>query len=392
MTTMPFFLISLVPLLLGNELAKQYGFLVFLALSIWGFISLYFRQNAGFVVLVSPNALVFFYISLSLVLGSWGFAYGYSSVISNAESYNDWQFTHYAIHFLALCLAIQISIELKYRRTFIFRQEVNSGIRILHSHAIFLVPLALSFIFPFSLNFLGGDGDLSHIPRTVCAFVALLYGQKLKSPFIRVAFCLLIVGLFATFSIHDKREALFLIFPFFYLEFLRRRYDFNNKTILLCSLVLTVFLGLLISMSVARGYGGEAYETIGEALPNVYYYILSENFISGFLANIEVTYFFFHAVNSIELVILDPNLLSYGTTLIKPLFIFFPRSLFEFKPDSIISLYTMAHDPEIRAIGGSWPITIFSEFFWNFHFFGIIFVPVLALILVRINVSFLKAI
>ena len=82
---------------------------------------------------------------------------------------------------------------------------------------------------------------------------------------------------------------------------------------------------IIITMSVARGYGGEQHNTLISAFSAVPDYIFSPMFLSGFLANIEVTYFHFHAVNSIDMVVKDLELLSYGETFIKPLFIFVPE-------------------------------------------------------------------
>ena len=53
------------------------------------------------------------------------------------------------------------------------------------------------------------------------------------------------------------------------------------------------------------------------------------------------------------------------------LFLFIPRFMFPFKPEQIIALYTVQYDPAFRAIGGSYPISVFSEFFWNFHLAGL---------------------
>ena len=50
------------------------------------------------------------------------------------------------------------------------------------------------------------------------------------------------------------------------------------------------------------------------------------------------------------------------------------------KPDSIIELYTSVYSPSFRLIGGSYPINILSEYFWNFHFMGIVIVLVVAIL------------
>ena len=91
------------------------------------------------------------------------------------------------------------------------------------------------------------------------------------------------------------------------------------------------------------------------------------------------------------MVLSDLNLLAYGSTLIKPLFIMFPRDIFPFKPDSILELYTLAYDPAGRDLGGSWTIGLFSEFIWNFYFFGIFMVIFVAKFLSEFNIFMMRS-
>jgi hypothetical protein len=143
-------------------------------------------------------------------------------------------------------------------------------------------------------------------------------------------------------------------------------------------------------MSVARGYGGiKGIDNLFDAIPTIWTYVRSDDFLSGFLANIEVSYFFFHAINAVDYVLTNPEILSFGSTLIKPVFIFIPRQIAPWKPVSIIDKYTTAYDPEIRDLGGSWPISIFSEFIWNYHVLGVILAFIIAKILVRYHILML---
>jgi hypothetical protein len=131
-------------------------------------------------------------------------------------------------------------------------------------------------------------------------------------------------------------------------------------------------LMLILGMSIARGYGdyGENL-TLIEAFVFIDDYIRTPEFIIYFAQNIETNYLFFHALNSIELVLEDWGYLAYGSTFFKVFFIPFPRYLFPFKPSSILELYTTAYSPSFRSIEGSWVITVFSEFVWNFGVFGV---------------------
>lgn len=43
----------------------------------------------------------------------------------------------------------------------------------------------------------------------------------------------------------------------------------------------------------------------------------------------------------------------------------------------MIDVYTTKFDPEFRSRGGSYPITIYAEAFWNFGFFSVFFIFIL---------------
>lgn len=97
--------------------------------------------------------------------------------------------------------------------------------------------------------------------------------------------------------------------------------------------------------------------------------------IDYLVANIDVVYFYFHGLNSIHLALNDPELYSYGETVVKWITTPLPRAIFDWKPSSMLTLYTSAYDPVYRAAGNSYPVNFLSELFWNFGFLA----PVAAL-------------
>lgn len=64
-------------------------------------------------------------------------------------------------------------------------------------------------------------------------------------------------------------------------------------------------------------------------------------------------------------------------------FVGIPVEIFQEKPRSILDSYTNYYDQSFRAIGGSYPINLYSEFFWNFSFFSLFLVPFVGLLLER---------
>ena len=65
-----------------------------------------------------------------------------------------------------------------------------------------------------------------------------------------------IILFLATISIHEKREAFFLLFPIMFFESIRHSLRLNFKTTLFLSILMTYSLILILAMSIARGYGG----------------------------------------------------------------------------------------------------------------------------------------
>lgn len=124
-------------------------------------------------------------------------------------------------------------------------------------------------------------------------------------------------------------------------------------------------------MSIIRGYGEYKVKGFLDANKYVKNYVTSSYFIPAFMNNLEISYTYLHSNNAVEKIIEYPELKTYGETLIKPLFMFIPRSIMKNKPQSIIHHYTNGFSQKYREKGGSWTISIQSEMFWNFSFFGI---------------------
>lgn len=374
-------LISFIPLIVGNDYTKLYATEILLFHSVVAFISI-FRVRDTFSIM-SPVSLIFFYTSLSLAFGAWGFRNGHVLVVKDMENFLSWHHMDVSLALLLFSLSVMIITNnyMKYKTGQLIQMRTIHSNRPMMLTGIVLIPF---FFFSLDLDVLGGSGDLAIIPKTVVAIFIIIAIQRINNISTRwVLYVLLIIG-FATFSIEDKREAIFIVLPAIYLELAQKKTSFSPLLFTWTIVLVSILLALILVMSVARGYGefGQ-FSSLVEALPFVSMYISSDIFIAGLLANTEVNYFFFHALNAIEIVINSPDYISMGSTIIKPLFIMFPRSIAEWKPDSIIGLYTSAYDPSIRALGGSWPISIFSEFVWNFYYLAPLVVVPFTVVLVK---------
>jgi len=360
-----FFSIFLI-LLSENHFIKDNGFYFIFFHFILGLILV---GNKGF-RLLSPISIIYFYTTLSLSIGSWGFSRGYIIQRNLEEGFVAWNHSNLSLSIILLFTATFIIIGERYLPKKLNRTKFND---IPFTRYLITVILFLPFFFfDVDLSPLGGSGSLSKIPKALFAVSTILYLQKFKVKSRYLGY-LLIILIMAVVSINEKREAIFLILPVLYLEVIRNKLNLNFKNLIFLSILLLYCMTLILAMSIARGYGGFGqYQSIFSSIGLIPSYISSDIFIGGLLLNIEVGYVYFHSLNSIELIINNPTLLAFGSTIIKAFFIVLPRSIVPFKPDSIITLYTTNYDPAFRVVGGSFPINIFSEFFWNFHIFGIL--------------------
>jgi hypothetical protein len=354
------------PLIMGNLLVKKYFWILSL-IAILNHNSLLISRKYIYTFFL-PVPLILNYISFSMLFGSIFFFNDVVGVIKDLENYKSWEQMHIAAGLYFAVISFFAYGGRFPANSLSFKFPTKSNL----PDIILLSPWAIFFIVPLNLDFLGAQGDLSITIKTVLAIYVFWFTQKYENRHLRVLIYFFVILFFATFSIQEKREAIFLVLPCLLLEFRRSLDSFSLKQVRNNLMVAIFLIVLILAMSIGRGYG-----EYGENLSlfkSLYYvkdYVQSPFFLAAFLQNIEVNYMFFHGFNSIELILKEPDLISYGSTIIKPLFIPLPREFFPWKPKSIIDIYTMIYDPSFRSEGGSWVIPFFSELIWNFGFIAI---------------------
>jgi len=330
-----------------------------------------------------------------MLFGGWAHLNGYVVSEKQIIAFSEWRNYRFSVVYYILSLSMIYFIDSYYRNKYItnivfgVRQEqiISARYPILH------VFIALPFLFfPFEAAWFGGSGDLSKVFILVAFFSIVVYiaSNRNKYPARSRAFIYMVmVLLLASISVNNKREAIFSILPILLVESYYGKWVMNVKLALYALLFLIGTLIVILMMSIARGYGG--FES-GDFLGSMIYiipYIKSDGFISGLMNNLEFNYVYFHSLNAVESVLNDSDLIEYGSTIIKFIFIAIPRSIFLDKPDSIIHLYTNHYSPILRELGVSYPVNIVSEMFWNFHFFGLVGVCVAAIVILKIYYFFL---
>lgn len=385
------FIILIVAMSFSNNGAKEYSYILYLSQLFIMYIYLY-RKKYLFLYL-TPIMLTIFYVDFSFGLGSWAFK---NHIVLNSTDYNDylkWKYNNYITLYVLVINHLLFYLDLLFHKKYlilynkfmlIFQKKYT--LKLIRNIAIiFFIIFA---IIPFNVSFLGGSGDMSGVPMTISALVliSLIAYSKSKN---RYLIYLLILIIFSNFSYGSKREAIFFIFPILFLEVYLNKINVSIKILFKLLLVGLLLLFLILIMSIMRGYGGYNIQKLNiiEVIPYVFDYIHRDMFFAYLFNNIETNYTFFHSIQAMEYIYNNSNLLSFGSTIIKFLFITIPSSIAPFKPHSIIDLYTSYRNPHFRAIGGSWPPNIYAEMFWNFYYFGIVYVVFIFSI---INIIFLK--
>ena len=375
-----FFVLSIIPLFLNHTQAISYAPYNYLILQALLFSKLFFVSKTDRNrFLLSPSFIAVSYININFFIGSVVFMHGQvfdSFLIPYRNWHNfDISMSYFNITNFFIINAYFISKRIRVRKIGLlcdFR-KISAGI---------LLVLGASMVIVFSIvdldtSFLGGVGSLSIVPKSLGAiliFAVLFKNVSFKK---RLLWYAIIILLFSIVAFNNKRDAILLLLPILLLESTQYLFTITLKNTALFSFVV-FFLGyLILIMSISRGYGNYNPKGFVNAASYVDDYISSEIFIPSLMNNLEISYVYFHSNNAIEHIIDDPNKLSYGITLIKPMFIFFPRKYFPGKPNSIIDRYTKSYSVEIRNTGTSYPICFQAELFWNFHFLGVFFAPLI---------------
>lgn len=331
---------------------------------------IYYERDVFF---LSPTFIYLSYTNISFIAGSF--------LLSIGQDFNDVQILHYLnlanLKIITIIFLFANSVSMFAYKTIDKKQTaklVNMNLNL----TLLIIGLVGFFIFSiiyFDLSFLGGDGNFSLYPKTFFLILIFYYLAKRKNK-IRIIYYIILIVIFASTHFESKREAISLLFPVLFLEVKFKNIKiFNNlfKTFWIGISTVTLLFFFIISMSIARGYGGFGVKGYFDSFKHIPEYIQSSYFSKVIIANTEVTLAYFHSVDAIDIVLEDVNHLQYGKTVIlKPILVPVPRDVYPDKPESAVLWYTRVADPLYLAKGGSSPINIISELFLNFYYLYII--------------------
>ena len=353
--------------------------LVFYALQYFFIVRLALKQKDRWLFILSPSFVTASYIAINSCLGAHAFSLEKVVVKMDYQSYLEWTNLGWVVAFM-LCANLVVILPYfltKKKHRVYSLLETRLTPHVSPAEKILVIGFCASLLLLFStikldLSIFGATTNFSIIPQTLAALSIVIVLVKSRQRG-RYAVYLLILFYFASFSSFDKRNALFLIAPIVLIECLRMgQLRLRPRVVVATAVLLGVVLMLVVMMSIYRGYGNYQPVDFFDTRNYILDYVKNERFYPYLGNNLEFNYAFFHSHQAIEYVYNTPELLLYGSTFLKILFVPFPRYLFPSKPDSIIVTYTNHHAPPgFPTDERSWLCSIYCDFFWNFHFGGL---------------------
>jgi len=379
---------------LEDTTIRAYGFIFyFVQLFYAAYILLKLENNYKY--FFSPSFITILYISVTFGLGHLvvandiGMDKTYYTRFLNYES-----ISFITAYFLLCNMIVFLTIPFKkLSSTSLVYEESKIEKKTFKVLLFFGLLIAFSFI-KIDLSFIGGSGDFSYSVKLVLAIFLVFFCRSYN---IKIRFLLysLILFLIVLGNFESKREIFFILILFIFHEIVINRITIKLvfKQVILSFLTIMIGFYIVILSSIARGYGQFDSENIIDSAKFVIEYLNSETIYDGLAANFELSYSYGNSSNAMNYIYSGQEELLFGSTFLKIFFIPIPRSIFSSKPRSMLDIYASVVSPRYRSNeGGSFPIVVYSELFWNFHLFGLLLLFLLFRYFNQIYIYILKKI
>lgn len=346
-----------------NEVSYlNYAFFLFF------YLVLYVVSKEGIKFLLSPSSITCLYLYVCFILGDLLFRNEVNIMAHHTDHYLQWH--HYELSSTYTNICIYLSL--------ISYFLINKGEAIKkHATAPITKPsfIFLSFVFIVAAPFASLDipGGLNKMILSLTGIGLICYFANKKN-IIRYIVYLVILAIMAVANPDDKRNSIFLIYVILLVESRNLSKLSFSKIIVGVVAAFSVFL-LIVIMSIFRT---GMVDSLSEVFSYMPIYLTSDLAIGALANNFEVDYVFINSFTPIEFIEDNHNLLNYGMSYLKVLFIPFSRDLMPFKPEATMVLYTKVYDSASAAASGlCYPINMAAEAYWNFRYFGIFITPVI---------------
>jgi len=386
-------------LILPEEIIIKYGHLVYLIQFLCISILLLKLPN-NTIYIFSPSFITLCYLCLSF----WGGHYVVSRGILFDLRYYHIFHSVKSIKFITIFLLfsnfiVVLSIPFKQLKLLSFSpnniDDLNfpkQPIKIIFILLIFIFILSLVNI---DLSAIGGsaNNDFSYVFQLALAIYIVILASPLDNKIKYIVYCSMLL-LFIIEHYNDKRNILFLVILITFYESIINKIIFRIKfkLIILGLLGAGLIFYIVLVASISRGYGNFDIEKPFDSFKYVSQYLKQENIQKALVANFELATVYGNSANAINYVYTNEVNLLYGTTFLKVLFIPIPRNIFPDKPSSMVHIYTSKFAPQFRTIGGSYPIIIYAETYWNFGILCFVFIYLLFYLLNNLYLKILYGI
>ncbi|MBJ54755.1 MAG: hypothetical protein CMQ46_05790 [Gammaproteobacteria bacterium] len=187
----------------------------------------------------------------------------------------------------------------------------------------------------------------------LCSFI-FRYGFRFKGAIVNFVFLLSVLVLL--FGSDDRRDFAVALAAFF-LMFLTFRESFKIPIKSLLYFTVGVVAFLLFAIGMRQGSYNTSYLSGGN-LESVVAVELDFPIVFDTVHHV----FYKHTIDDAH----------WGVYYLKPFFWLIPRSIFPDKPETLSRVISREFNPGFYSAGGSEPITIYGEFFFNFYWFGVL--------------------
>ncbi|ARR45714.1 hypothetical protein CAY59_15955 [Vibrio campbellii] len=359
---------SLIPLTFDNDwlLWNSFYFYALQILVMSGFI---LHRIEYFCSLFLPSIVMFFFLGISFALGAYLVPRGigfltdyYITSITAAENYgvivsfymNVFNILFFfSIRYIEMCRGIKNVVRVKNRKV--------SKYKIVLAYLLLLLVSKEDFFFQFGCQ--------------VGLIIYILYSVVDSKGYTKYYIALAIILTMLSSNYDNKREILIVLMSVVFLFSVKGRWKFVffSRRMIGYFLILGFLLSLILAASILRGYGELEVNGVLSAIYFIPQYIKMDIFMDSVVDNFEISHTYPSSILPVEY-ILDGKLdILFGLTIIKPLFLLVPRSVWEGKPDSIIYTFTEAHSPGLFThYGVSIPISLPGELFVNFHILALL--------------------
>lgn len=337
------------------------GLLYFIQTVVFVFLTLW-RHRFAVITIVRPSVLTLSYVGASLAVGGWAFSTGNVIRTNEILMYRSWAnieavflvislclFTFFAASLLELPRAATADSKVPHRRS-----SVGDVWLLIFLSGAFIASLVIT------------EGLAAQVKTVILATIIFVcFSRRIPFRWVVVP-ALLVVAAAATY--HSKREVIFALAALGFMVFSEKPLGKVRLSHIVFAMMGAALAGVLVvTMSILRGYGHYAAGDFVSAVQYVPTYLQSRQILALLSLNFETTYIFLHLHNAVSNVMINNELVAWGETYARLFFIGPIGAVVNYKPQSIIHLYTYFVAPNFRAIGGSFGITSVGEAIWNFR-------------------------